>query len=76
MIVFNRLIPMSEGLKEIPQIMVGEASLNDAFIEQDGKWVFKPDVIATNPPPPKKPLPKKPLPQREYKKREYYTPVQ
>jgi hypothetical protein len=71
MIVFNRLIPMSEGLKEIPQIMVGEASLNDAFIEQEGKWVFKFDVIATNPPPPKKPLP-----QQEHKKREYYTPVQ
>ena len=72
MIVFNRLIPMHEGLKEIPQIMVGEASINDAFIEQDGRWVFKADVIATNPAPPRS---KKPPPQREEKPK-LYTPVQ
>jgi hypothetical protein len=68
MIIFNRLIPMREGLQQMPQIMVGEASLNDAFIEQDGKWVFKQDVIAANP--------DRPLPKREQKPRNYYTPVQ
>jgi hypothetical protein len=49
MIIFNRLIPMDESLGEIPQFLVGETSLNDAFIEQNGKWVFKSNVIARNP---------------------------
>ncbi|MDR1878504.1 MAG: hypothetical protein LBQ64_02950 [Bacteroidales bacterium] len=49
MIVWNRLIPMDESLQQIPQFMVGEASLNDAFLEKDGKWVFKPNIIARNP---------------------------
>ena len=69
MIIFNRLIPLREGLKEIPQIMVGEISINDAFVEQGGKWHLKLDVIAANPD-------NKPLPKREQKKRAYYTPVQ
>ena len=68
MIVFNRLIPIQEGLpNNMPQIMVGEASLNDAFIERDGKWFFKADVIATNP--------AKPLPIFQHKKKDYYTPI-
>ena len=68
MIVFNRLIPFREGMKEMPQMMVGEASLNDAFIEQEGKWMFKQDIVAGNP--------AKPRPQREQKTRNYYTPMQ
>ena len=68
MIVFNRLIPLQEGLKEIPQIMVGEISLNDAFIEKEGKWHFKADIIAANP--------DRPMPKRERTKRTYYTPVE
>ena len=67
MIVFTRLIPMREGMQNAPQYMVGESSLIDAFLEQDGKWLFKPDVIAGNP--------DRPLPRREQKTRVYYTPV-
>jgi hypothetical protein len=70
MIVFNRLIPMDESLGQIPQFMVGEASINDGliFVEKIGKWVYKPDIIARNPdntrPPP-----------REVKQRIFYEPV-
>ena len=69
MIVFNRLIPMDESLQQIPQFMVGEASINDAFIEKDGKWIYKPDIIAHNyenkPPPP----------PQERKSRIFYEPI-
>jgi len=68
MIVFSRLIPMHEGMQNIPQSMVGEASLIDAFIERDGKWFFKQDVVAGNP--------NKPMPKREQKTRVLYKPVQ
>jgi len=49
MIVFSQLIPMDESVQSVPQLMVGEASLNDAFIEKNGVWVFQPDVIVRNP---------------------------
>jgi hypothetical protein len=68
MIIFNRLIPMDETLEGIPQFLVGEASLNDGFIEKDGKWLFLSDIIAGNP--------DKPLPPRNHKPKKYYTPVQ
>jgi hypothetical protein len=67
MIVFNQLIPMDESLEGISQFMVGEASMNDAFLEKDGKWVFISNIIARNP--------DKPLPSKEYKPRNFYTPV-
>jgi len=67
MIVFNKLIPMDESLQNIPQFMVGEASMNDAFIEKDGKWMYKPDIIARNP--------DRPLSPRERKPRFFYEPV-
>ena len=69
MIVFNQLIPMDETLQNIPQFMVGEASMNDAFVEKDGKWVYKSNIIANNrdekPPPPKE----------QRKPRIFYEPV-
>ena len=68
MIVFNQLIPMDESLQNIPQFMVGEASMNDAFVEKDGKWVYKSNIIARNP---NKNLP----PPREQKQRIFYEPV-
>ena len=45
MIIFDRLIPMDESLSRLPQYYVGESSLNDAFIEQNGKWYFKSNVL-------------------------------
>jgi len=68
MIVFSRLIPLREGLPPNPQFMVGEVSLIDAFIEQDGKWYFKSDVIAGNP--------DRPLPRRVQKTKVLYTPIE
>jgi hypothetical protein len=62
MIVFNQLIPMDESLETFPQFMVPEASLNDAFCQQQGKWVYKQNVFAVinNVLPPAKPYkPKK-----------------
>ena len=49
MIIFDRLIPMDESLQKLPQYYVGEASLNDAFIEQNGKWYFRTDVLGRSP---------------------------
>ena len=49
MIIFDRLVPMDEYLQKLPQYYVGESSLNDAFIQQNGKWYFHPDVIGRNP---------------------------
>ena len=49
MIIFDRLVPMDEHLQKLPQYYVGESSLNDAFIQQNGKWYFRPDVIGRNP---------------------------
>ncbi|MDR0603418.1 MAG: hypothetical protein LBG80_03835 [Bacteroidales bacterium] len=68
MIIFNQLIPMDETLQDIPQFLVAEASLNDAFIEKDGKWLFLSGIIARNP--------DKPLLHRVYKTKKFYTPVQ
>lgn len=67
MIIFDRLIPMDEHLQKLPQYYVGESSLNDAFIQQNGKWVFRPDVIGRNP--------DKELPAYERKNQQFYKPV-
>lgn len=64
MIIFDRLIPMDEKLPYVPQFRVGESSLNDAFLEKDGKWYFKEGVIGRNP--------DKPLPKYEYKPKDFY----
>ncbi len=66
MIIFDRLIPMDEYLQKVPQCYVGEASLNDAFIEQNGKWYFKSDVLGRNP--------DKAMPLYDRKKQSLYRP--
>ena len=67
MIIFDRLIPMDEHLQRLPQYYVGESSLNDAFIQQNGKWHFRPDVIGRNP--------DKELPVYERKQQQFYKPA-
>ena len=67
MIIFDRLVPMDEHLQKLPQYYVGESSLNDAFIQQHGKWYFRPDVIGRNP--------EKNYPAYERKPRTYYKPA-
>ena len=69
MIIFNRLIPLDESLAKIPQYYVPESSWNDAFMETDGRWVFKPGVEGRN-------KDNKELVPREHKNREYYKPVE
>jgi len=69
MIVFNRLIPMNESLGQISQFMVGELSINDAFVEKNGKWVYKTDIIARN-------IDGIPLQPRKPKQRIFYDPNQ
>jgi hypothetical protein len=59
---------MDESLEGIPQFLVGEASMNDAFIEKDGRWIYMPDVITQNP--------DKPRPTRNHKPKQLYTPAQ
>ncbi len=72
MIIFNRLIPMDETLANVPQYYVPEASLNDGFVEQDGRWIFKPGVEGRNKFGPKVPdantLRKDYTQRKEYKK--------
>lgn len=65
MIIFNRLIPMDESLKDVSQYYVGESSLNDAFLLKEGRWYFKQGVLGRNP--------DKPLPQYNYKLRQFYN---
>ena len=67
MIIFDRLVPMDEHLQKLAECYVGESSLNDAFIEQNGKWYFRSDVLGRNP--------DKELPAYERKKPEFYKPV-
>ena len=67
MIIFDRLVPMDEHLQKLPQCYVGESSLNDAFIEQKGKWIFRSDVLGRNP--------DRELPAYERKKQEFYKPA-
>ena len=64
MIIFNHLIPMDESLINIPQYYVGESSMNDAFLEKDGRWYFKGNVQGRNP--------DKPRPKYEYQSRQLY----
>jgi len=64
MIIFNHLIPMDESLKDVPQYYVGESSMNDGFLEKDGRWYFKAGVLGRNP--------DKPLPKYNFKLKQFY----
>ena len=49
MIIFDELIPMEDQMQSISAYMVPESSINQGFIENDGKWVFMKSVRGTNP---------------------------
>lgn len=66
MIVFDELIPMDEGVPNIPAFMVPESSLNQGFIKDKGKWLFLKSVNRRNP--------DKEMPKYHYKAREIYKP--
>lgn len=64
MIIFDELIPMEDHLQRIPAYMVPESSMNQGFIEDNGKWVFMKSVRGTNP--------DKARPTYQYKNRKFY----
>ena len=49
MIIFDELIPMEDRMQSIPAYMVPESSINQGFIEDNGKWVFMKSVRGGNP---------------------------
>ncbi len=65
MIVFEELIPMDESMPQIPAYIVPESSLNQGFVEEDGKWVFMKNVRGSNP--------DKVRPAYQHKNRNYYS---
>ena len=65
MIIFEELIPMDESMKNVPAYMVPESSLNQGFVEEDGKWVFQKNVRGSNP--------DKVRPEYRHKNRNYYS---
>lgn len=50
MIVFDRLIPLDPSLTGNYQFYVPELNVVDAYVFQDGKWVFMEDIDARNKP--------------------------
>lgn len=65
MIIFEELIPMDDAMPSIPAYLVPESSLNQGFIEEDGKWQFLKHVRGSNP--------DKVMPVYKHKNRSYYT---
>ena len=64
MIIFDELIPLEDQMQSIPAYMVPESSINQGFIENDGKWVFMKSVRGANP--------DKARPNYQYKNRQFY----
>lgn len=67
-IVFDELIPMDEGVPNLPSFMVPESSLNQGFVKDKGKWLFLKSVNRRNP--------DKEMPKYQYKPRMIYSPGQ
>lgn len=71
MIIFEQLIPLDEGLEGITAYLVPESSLNQGFIEDDGKWLFLSNVKGRNP---DKEMPKYIKRNRNFKSNKYERP--
>lgn len=67
MIVFDELIPLDEGVANLPSFMVPESSLNQGFVKDKGKWLFVKSVNRRNP--------DKDLKPYQHKNRNIYTPI-
>ena len=65
MIIFEELVPMDEAMKNVSAFMVPESSLNQGFIEEDGRWMFQNRVRGSNP--------DKVRPEYQHKNRNYYS---
>lgn len=66
MIVFDELVPLDEGVPQIPSFLVPESSLNQGFVKDKGKWLFVKSVNRRNP--------DKEKPEYQHKVRQIYTP--
>lgn len=64
MIIFNNLIPLDDYMGNIPAFTVPEASMNQGFVEDNGKWLFIDKVKGRNP--------DKDRPAYKIKNRNYY----
>lgn len=66
MIIFDELLPVSDGMPNLPAYLVPESSMNQGFVPQEGSWVFLPSVAGRNP--------DKPRRSYTHKNRNFYTP--
>lgn len=66
MIIFDYLAPLDDFMGDIPAFMVPESSMNQGFVEDNGKWLFVNSVNGRNP--------DKALPAYQPKNRQFYTP--
>lgn len=66
MIIFDLLAPLDDFMGDIPAFMVPESSINQGFIEDNGKWLFINNVNGRNP--------DKAMPEYQPKDRQFYTP--
>jgi len=66
MIIFDKLIPLEEGMEGIPAFMVPESSMHQGFVADNGKWLFIEKVRGRNP--------DVPLLPHEIKQRVFYNP--
>ena len=66
MIIFDKLIPLEEGMEGIPAFMVPESSMQQGFVADNGKWLFIEKVLGRNP--------DMPLLPHEIKQRVFYNP--
>ena len=66
MIIFDLLAPLDDAMGNIPSFMVPESSINQCFVEDNGKWLFINSVKGRNP--------DKDMPSHKPSPREYYKP--
>lgn len=66
MIIFDQLVPMTDGIRSIPAFLVPESSINRGFIPKDGYWEYIENVKGRNP--------DRKMPSHQQKQRIYYQP--
>jgi len=69
MILFDRLVPLSPALEGQKQFYVPETNIYDAFVFENGKWIFMEDIDARN-----KTKPLAPIRQKKEAELPLYTP--
>ena len=67
MIIFDLLMPIENDMGNIAAFMVPESSINQGFVEDNGKWLFLNNVKGRNP--------DKEKPNYQIKNRDLYQPL-